>query len=432
MKVGNLGEDLARLKRAQDKAEQKEEGRRGNGDHRQEEPRRRRSASDKARPADLLTARRCLQQMEDLRGLVSYDLFTDEIVLERPIPRPDYGSGRLAARPLQDTDATHLAEVLLDRKLLKATCALCDEVIRGIARENPRHPVRDYLRSLEWDGTERISSWLKDYAGAVFADPDNPDSESRTTYLEAVSRTALIGAVARVMRPGAKHDHVLTLIGAQGIGKCRLLRALAPNDSWFSDSLTRDMGDKDAMVGLAGVWICEMAELAELEQDRLRDGEGVPEPAGRQVPAALWPLRRLRPRQVAFFATTNVPEPFKDETGNSRFWPVDCRHATPRTSPRCATSSGPRPCTSTTAARNGGSRPMSRSSRRASRRSAWPSTRSSRRSRMRQGTGRRRRDQDHPGGLGNTGRATGRASPWKSRRRFGRWAGRADNAARAV
>jgi putative DNA primase/helicase len=312
--------DLARLRKAD----------RRNGGHRQDEPRRRtRSApSDKVQRADLLNTRRLLQSCEDLEGLVSYDLFTDKIILERLIPRPDYGpEDEWQRRPFKDMDATHLAEVLIERKLVKASSGLVHEVVRGLAEDISRHPVRDYLRSLEWDGTERLSKWLVNFAGADHVDPDNPGSEDRTDYIDAVSRAALIGAVARVMQPGCKHDHVLTLIGPQGIGKSTLLSALVPEPSWFSDSLTRDLGDKDAMVGLASCWLAEMAELASLNKTDFAMAKAF---LSRQVDRFRPPYGRCdvkRPRQVAFFATTNVAEPFKDETGNRRFWPVDCKRS---------------------------------------------------------------------------------------------------------
>jgi predicted P-loop ATPase len=279
---------------------------------------------------DLLSARRLLQTAEDLRGLVSYDVFTEEIILERPIPRPDYGPEKdWAPRPFKETDATSLTEVLISRKLAKASSGLVMEVVRGIAEDVCKHPVRHYLRSLEWDGGERISTWLRTYAGAVCKDPDSADSADRAAYIDAVSRAALIGAVARVMRPGCKHDHVLTLIGPQGIGKSTLLRALVPDPSWFSDSLTRDLGDKDAMVGLAGCWLAEMAELASLNKTDFAMAKAF---LSRQVDRFRPPYGRCdvkRPRQTAFFATTNVSEPFKDETGNRRFWPVECAWCDP-------------------------------------------------------------------------------------------------------
>ena len=84
------------------------------------------------------------------------DLFTEEVVLERPFPRPDYGPAEeWQRRRFKVADGTHLTEVLLPRKLLRATSGLVDEVMRGIARDIERQPVREDLCGLEWDGTAR-------------------------------------------------------------------------------------------------------------------------------------------------------------------------------------------------------------------------------------------------------------------------------------
>ena len=108
--------------------------------------------------ADLLNTRRLLQASEDLRGLID-DLFTEEVILERPIPRPDYGLAKdWHRRPFQDDDATHLAEVLLARKLLKATSGLVHEVIRGIAKDVSSTQCAITCARSTWDGTNRLSN----------------------------------------------------------------------------------------------------------------------------------------------------------------------------------------------------------------------------------------------------------------------------------
>ena len=42
----------------------------------------------------------------------------------------------------------------------------CANAAQAVAADSPHHPVRDYLNSLVWDGTERLDTWLVTYLGA--------------------------------------------------------------------------------------------------------------------------------------------------------------------------------------------------------------------------------------------------------------------------
>ncbi len=81
-------------------------------------------------------------------------------------------------------------------------------VVKDLARRRSFHPVQQYLDSLEWDGEPRISTWLRDYGGAVDTASDSAEDQS---YLEAVSSIFLIAAVRRVRAPGCKFDELLIL-----------------------------------------------------------------------------------------------------------------------------------------------------------------------------------------------------------------------------
>ncbi len=180
----------------------------------------------------------------------------------------------------------------------------------AIAQERHQfHPIRDYLGGLMWDGAPRLDRLFIDFLGA-----------EDCQYVETVTRKAFVAAVARVYRPGIKFDYMLTLIGAQGIGKSLILKKLGQR--WFSDSITTVLG-KEAYEQLQGAWIIEMAELtatrkAEVESIKLfiSKQEDIYRVAyGRRVSRF--------PRQCVFFGTTNDQEFLRDKTGNRRFWPVE-------------------------------------------------------------------------------------------------------------
>ena len=183
------------------------------------------------------------------------------------------------------------------------------DAVNVVATENRFHPVRDYLNGCTWDGVPRVETLLVDYLGAE----DSP-------YTRAVTRKALVAAVARVYRPGCKFDYMLTIRGAQGLGKSALIGKLG--GQWFSDTFSTMQG-KEAYEQVHGVWIMEVGELAGM---RKAEAETIKLYISKQVdrfrPAY---GRRLQefPRQCIFIGTTNETQFLRDTTGNRRFWVVD-------------------------------------------------------------------------------------------------------------
>ena len=183
------------------------------------------------------------------------------------------------------------------------------DAVNIVAQENRFHPVREYLESCTWDGVPRVETLLIDYLGAE----DN-------AYTRAVTRKTLAAAVARIFRPGCKFDYMLTLRGAQGIGKSAIIAKLG--DPWFSDTFSTMQG-KEAFEQVLGVWLVEVGELAGM---RKAEAETIKQFISKQTdrfrPAY---GRRLQdfPRQCVFIGTTNEEQFLRDTTGNRRFWVVD-------------------------------------------------------------------------------------------------------------
>lgn len=177
-----------------------------------------------------------------------------------------------------------------------------------------RHPVREYLEGLKWDGKHRVRRWLIDYLGAV---NDSPE------YVEAVGEAWMISAIARIFLPGCKADHVLILQGPQGIMKSSALAILA--GEWFSDA-TLNLDSKDALISLKGAWIIELAELASLGRSAV---DSIKAFITRRVDRYRPVYERSsvdQPRECVFAGTVNDDQFLRDETGNRRFWPVEVVH----------------------------------------------------------------------------------------------------------
>ena len=85
-------------------------------------------------------------------------------------------------------------------------------------------PLRDYLEGLVWDGTPRMETCLP---GVV-----------PTEYTRLVARKVMTAAVARVLEPGIKWDHMLVIFGSEGLGKSMWIRfVLVPGQTDAPDNV---------------------------------------------------------------------------------------------------------------------------------------------------------------------------------------------------
>jgi putative DNA primase/helicase len=171
-----------------------------------------------------------------------------------------------------------------------------------------KHPVKEYLENLEWDGIQRAEELFIYYLGA-----------NDTSYVREVTKKALLGAVARIYSPGCKHDHMLVLVGPQGCLKSTTLVKLGK--TWFSDSLYTLSG-KDAYEQLQGYWILELSEMAATRKAEIEQIKQFISKQEDNYRAAYARRAQSHPRQCAFFGTTNDDDFLRDPTGGRRFWPV--------------------------------------------------------------------------------------------------------------
>jgi putative DNA primase/helicase len=240
--------------------------------------------------------------------VLAWDSFNQTIVLRRATPWNKPKGSRWS--DMDDSELTNWLQCQLPGKLTVSS-PLVSEAVGVAAQRYPIHPVRDYLKSLRWDGHSRLEEWLSKWMGA----DDKP-------IIRAFASKWLISAVARVMKPGEQVDHTLLLEGAQGTRKSTALRTLA-GDEWFTDHIS-DLHDKDSRMELQGKWIVELSELHAIKGKGM---EAVKSFLTTRVDSFRAPYARYTqsiPRQCVFAATTNDDQALTDETGNRRFWPIHC------------------------------------------------------------------------------------------------------------
>lgn len=241
-------------------------------------------------------------------GALVFDEFRQEIVVGRPLPWDEHDHA--SPRAWSDADDVRCAEWLQHREINVAPVVVSRSVA-AVARDVPVHPVRDYLRGLRWDGVPRLERWTVDHLGA-----------NDTALARAFGALWMISAVARIMRPGAKVDHMLILEGPQGARKSSALKTLAGAE-WFTDELA-EIGSKDAAQQMRGIWIIEIAELDAIGRAEVSRIKAF---LTRTVDRYRPPYERYVvevPRQCVFAGSVNPDTYLRDETGNRRFWPVRC------------------------------------------------------------------------------------------------------------
>ena len=241
-----------------------------------------------------------------LSGAMAYNLLTDRTDIVKPI-----GYDRSSSASMTDTDMKYIRLYLEENYDLTSEKKIIDAADLA-AHQNSYHPVRDYLNSLAWDGTERICYCLHHFLGA-----------EADEYTFQALRLFLLGAIHRAFHPGCKFEVMLCLVGGQGAGKSTFFRLLAGKDEWFSDDL-RKLDDENVYRKLQGHWIIEMSEM--IATANAKSIEEIKSFLSKQketykIPYETHPADRLR--QCVFAGTTNRQDFLpRDRTGNRRFIPI--------------------------------------------------------------------------------------------------------------
>lgn len=242
-----------------------------------------------------------LEQDEDLSGALYYDEFLQRVMT---------GDSR---REWTDSDDINLAlTIQRDIGLPRIGREIVAQAVVAVAHRNTKNCVRDWLDSLQHDGTARIGMFLTDCFGA-------DDNE----YTRAASSNFWKSMVARVYLPGCKVDNMLVIEGPQGAGKSTALQIIG--GEWFAEqheSAVNPKGFAEILQGKLIIEISEMDAFNRVEVSRVK--QTISCPSDRFRPS-YGHRAKDHPRQCVFVGTTNKDDWNRDETGARRFWPVACR-----------------------------------------------------------------------------------------------------------
>jgi predicted P-loop ATPase len=262
--------------------------------------------------------RRVLTNDEKWEGTFWANLFDGHIWIDKPIPGFENDE---VPRRFEDADTLMVMSSLQSEEFTTIKQNTVYEAIQAASLTKRRHPVQDYLNGLTWDNTERLPALFSGYFNCeCFA--DIPGYEE---YLCKAGIRFAIGAVARVMDPGCKLDHMPTLNGGQGKFKSTGFRVLC-GDAWFGDDMPK-IDHKDAKDWLRGKWFGEVAEMAAMSGREVEHIKAFLSTKTDDYRKAYGKTAAPQPRQIVLCGTMNTQKYLMDETGGRRFWPLQLKQS---------------------------------------------------------------------------------------------------------
>jgi predicted P-loop ATPase len=263
--------------------------------------------------------------------VIAFDAFARHVVIRREIPAGGKAATRNLPRMLEDSDVLAALEWFHAQGMVALRKGMLHDAMLLHARDHGRfHPVLDYFHEvLTAEEPREVPSIINGHR----IDPDQSGNAlsllltlgfgaADTPLNRAISRAFMISMVRRVRQPGCQHDHLLVLIGDQGIGKSGGL-AMLVGAEWFTDHLP-ELHSKDALIQLRGKVLIEWAEMGALRRSQVERSKMF---ITSRIDTFRPPYERAAvnvPRACSFAGTSNIGDFLDDATGGRRFWPVEC------------------------------------------------------------------------------------------------------------
>lgn len=269
-----------------------------------------------------------LQHDPNLKGILKFNRFTDEIDVVKPVTLDLTKQGIpkiiLQKGQLNDGIVNDIVLYISVSPEYKTTFKpnLVSQVIDSVARANSYNPVIDYFEKClaKWDKRPRLDDFLQKYLGA---------DESEATKLTV--RLWFMGAVAKGYNPLTKFDYVLDLVGGQGIGKTTLLREIAPC-GFYTDQFN-SFTDKDDKAELKNALIVNDDEMTASNRSSF-------EVVKKFITEQVFRYRPSYGKYIMTFnkgfvmaRTTNEVQHLKDKSGDRRFLSIKCDEKRQRVHP---------------------------------------------------------------------------------------------------
>ena len=217
-----------------------------------------------------------------------------------------------------DGSAAHLGTILyseLKKADLSAPQNTIENYIMVIAKQHAYNPVAEILKGKAWDGKDRFKELFE------------------ITHISSPFQKKLIGkwlmqaltiSLYNSEKTPISAEGVLVLVGEQAVGKTSLVRKLGIDNRLCKTGLSLDCKNKDSVITAVS---CFIGELGELESTFKSDIQALKAFFTQEFDTLRKPYGHAYEkviRRSVYIATCNSKEFLIDETGNRRYWTIDC------------------------------------------------------------------------------------------------------------
>lgn len=229
-----------------------------------------------------------------------------------------------AAFSLDNKQNASLAWLLSECAKFRMPVDRVPDFITYLGDQNLYNPVAEWVMSKPWDGQDRLS----DLIATVKAKDEASDERVMRMKTAFITRW-MISAIAGAFRPTGVSAHgVLVFQGAQYVGKTKWFKQLVPQHlDLLKDGMLLRPDDRDSVMKCVSNWLVELGEIdatfrksdvAALKSFLTSDRDVLRRAYARKESTFA--------RRTVFFASVNPKNYLHDETGNRRYWTIECEH----------------------------------------------------------------------------------------------------------
>ena len=242
----------------------------------------------------------------------------------RPKMRYNLHTGRfeIDGKEMKNVDFIGHLSTVLNYSVGQQLFALIHE---KYSEELAYHPFEDYLRKLwveETNPTAEDVKWADEVMQNLVINIMKVDQDE---FAITLVKKWLVAMVSRVLQPGIKFDHVLTLIGGKGLGKTTFFTRITGAE--YFTSHTGSLKDKDTLMKFHKRIVVELGEIEAVfrktdiavMKDFITSCEDLFRlPYASQMTAYL--------RRFVLGASANSRDFLREPDGNRRFWIININH----------------------------------------------------------------------------------------------------------